>query len=85
MACVLIGEQQTQESVRLFCLIIHPIFVLLGEFAYVGFGDSSCMRKAWYRRGVMVLEKRISAGESNDSVPMPFSDNEEAMEEFELY
>lgn len=79
LACLVVGEQRKQESVRLFCLVVYPAS-LVQERRWWHPG-----RQGWYRRGVIVLKKRISAGESAESQQMPFIDREEAPEAFDLF
>lgn len=80
LACTLICEQRRQESLRLFCLVICPNLVVQRD----NLGRWKDWQPGWHRRGVVVLEKRVPAGEKVESVQMPFDDSKENLEEFDL-
>lgn len=78
LVCILLGEQRTPDSIRLFCLIIYRNTRVRGERYIVGW------KQGWYRKGVVVLEKNTRAeGNSATSLAMPFDDRKEP-ESFDL-
>lgn len=78
LACIVIGEQWRQQGVRLFCLLIYPNSLVKRET------HDRRWRPGWNRRGVVVLEKRISPGESVACLKMPFKSSEKDLEDFDM-